>query len=89
MIDVSVPANTIFSFFSTSENVGLEIVQIKLLSNITVDMSVFKKYIVNQTVFCYGENKNGVLVVRGENKKFELKNFIWKILVQGMNIVYI
>ena len=36
MIDVSVPANTIFSFFSTSENVGLEIVQIKLLSNITV-----------------------------------------------------
>ena len=88
--DVSVPLNTVFSFFSTSEDVNFELVQIKLpKTHANVQMEVLRKYISERKIYCYGKNENGTLVVKGARKHFTLINFIEQVSGQGINIVYI
>ena len=76
MIDVTVPLNTMFSFFSTQNEANLEVVQIKLLSNFTVgEVKMLKNIISENKIYCYGNNIDGSLVVKTSDEEMVLKDF--------------
>ena len=89
MSDVIVHKNTLFSFFSMYDEAEFEVIQIKLFNNLTVDMSILRKYISDNKIYCHGKNKNGSLVVIDSGYRFTLSNFIEQTLIQGINIEYI
>ena len=90
MSDVTVPDNTMFSFFSKQKNAVLDYVQIKILDNVTVgELNMLRSAIYDDTIYCYGKDRDGSLVVRSSNKELILRNFFEDYINCGIRFEFI
>lgn len=76
MIDITVPENTLYSFFTTNEKADLKVTEKKLSkNNSSVWVKGYKDLIHDNKIYCYGCRKGLNLVVTNSKEQIYLNEF--------------